>query len=64
MNKSPKLLKNRGTEKTGINSQGKASIVHSNPGRGIARGTLMAINAAGLPGSCFRNFAKLKQSSR
>src|SRR6267142_2771123 len=27
MNKSPKLLKNRGTEKTGINSQGKASIV-------------------------------------
>ena len=46
MNKSPKLLKNRGTEKTGINSQGKASIVHSNPGRGIARRTLMAINAA------------------
>ena len=39
MNKSPKLLKNRGTEKTGINSQGKASIVHSDPvgGSPVAR---------------------------
>ena len=39
MNKSPKLLKNRGTEKTGINSQGKASIVHSAPvgGSPVAR---------------------------